>query len=215
MGLIDDKYAMLGGDHGFLGPPKSPGEDFGRGRRRKYAFGEIRLDLTAPDPQEAFEVHGAILDHLRTVESPTDPWFPTSDELMTRDGAGRISYFDGAAIVWRKDLGAFAVQGAIYNKWIRVGGVRSAVGYPISDEHASTPPTRRSTFEHGVIDWPGHDWRAFAVHGPILAAWQSPQGASLGGVLTDETPAADGSRFSKFEHGLIRWTKATGAVIVP
>ncbi len=159
MGLIDDKYAMLGGDHGFLGPPKSPGEDFGRGRRRKYAFGEIRLDLTAPDPQEAFEVHGAILDHLRTVESPTDPWFPTSDELMTRDGAGRISYFDGAAIVWRKDLGAFAVQGAIYNKWIRVGGVRSAVGYPISDEHASTPPTRRSTFEHGVIDWPGHDWR--------------------------------------------------------
>ena len=46
MGLIDDKHAMLGGDHGFLGRAEAAGELFGRGRRRKYRFGEIRLQVS-------------------------------------------------------------------------------------------------------------------------------------------------------------------------
>jgi LGFP repeat/Alpha-L-arabinofuranosidase B (ABFB) domain len=78
---------------------------------------------------------------------------PSSDDACTADRRGRHAHFGTAGSIYSTDLtGAHAVQGAIRAKWVSLGAERSALGYPTSDE-LTIPGGRRSTFEHGRIDY--------------------------------------------------------------
>ncbi len=90
-------------------------------------------------------------------------------ERPTFDGVGRAQSFNrGGTISWHPSIGAFAVWGAIGAKWIELGRERSSLGYPTSDEFASTQAGRggrRSNFQRGFVTWtPSGGVR---VHGPV------------------------------------------------
>ncbi|MBX7097260.1 MAG: hypothetical protein K1X89_06095 [Myxococcaceae bacterium] len=75
---------------------------------------------------------------------------PTTDELGTPDGRGRYNHFQGGSIYFTFFTGAHEVHGAIRALWASLGWERSALGYPISDQHL-VQGEQRSDFEHGSI----------------------------------------------------------------
>ncbi|GLY43732.1 hypothetical protein Amsp01_097550 [Amycolatopsis sp. NBRC 101858] len=78
---------------------------------------------------------------------------PITDEACTSDKAGRFVNFAGGGSIYSVDrAGAHAVLGEIRAKWLSVGGEKSTLGYPTSDE-VTIPGGRRSTFERGRIDY--------------------------------------------------------------
>ncbi|MFI5589018.1 AbfB domain-containing protein [Amycolatopsis sp. NPDC051758] len=78
---------------------------------------------------------------------------PITDEACTSDKAGRFVNFAGGGSIYSIDrAGAHAVLGEIRAKWLSLGGEKSTLGYPTSDEVA-IPGGRRSTFERGRIDY--------------------------------------------------------------
>jgi len=78
---------------------------------------------------------------------------PVTDETCTSDKAGRFVNFAGGDSIYSVDrAGAHAVFGAIRTKWLSLGGEKSTLGYPTTDEVA-IPGGRRSTFERGRIDY--------------------------------------------------------------
>jgi hypothetical protein len=78
---------------------------------------------------------------------------PVTDEACTSDKAGRFVNFAGGGSIYSIDrAGAHAVLGEIRAKWLSVGGEKSTLGYPTSDE-VVIPGGRRSTFERGRIDY--------------------------------------------------------------
>jgi hypothetical protein len=54
---------------------------------------------------------------------------------------------------WSRQIGAKCVYGAIYQHYQALGGERSWLGYPITDETDFTEGGRVSSFEHGMIYW--------------------------------------------------------------
>jgi len=86
-------------------------------------------------------------------------------EMDTADGRGRVKDFEGGSIYWSAPTGAFEVHGGIRIKWAGLGGVRSFLGFPTTDE--TVTPDGRGRFNHfegGSIYWtPETD--AHEVHG--------------------------------------------------
>jgi len=78
--------------------------------------------------------------------------YPTSDERATADGAGRQNTFTHGAVFWTAGGGAHAVVGSIYARYVELGGVKSKLGYPTSNEVAVSGG-RASTFQRGTITW--------------------------------------------------------------
>ena len=78
--------------------------------------------------------------------------YPTSSETVTADGKGQQNTFQNGAIIWTPAGGPRAVYGFIYARYTAMGGVRSTLGYPTSNEYA-VPGGRASAFEHGVLTW--------------------------------------------------------------
>lgn len=155
-GAIGDKYRVLGGESGVLGPAESSESDAPHGGRfNKFRNGFIywHRDIGA------FAVWGEIgrkWDQLGRVEYG----YPITDESRTPDGRGRFNHFRAmhlpgrpeASIYWTPQTGAHAVYGAIRAQWSSMGWERSILGYPIGDE-VQEGPYRRSAFEGGFIRW--------------------------------------------------------------
>jgi uncharacterized protein with LGFP repeats len=59
-----------------------------------------------------------------------------------------------SSIYWTPRTCAHVVQGEIRDYWLKLGGPRSKLGYPVADE-TYTPDHRgrMSRFEHGEIWW--------------------------------------------------------------
>lgn len=96
---------------------------------------------------------------------------------------------------------AFAVYGAIGDKWRQLGGERGALGPALSDEADAPGGGRFNRFASGYIYWRPQTG-AFAVYGLIATKW-SELGAINGNgyPLTDELPADRGGRFNDFDRG--------------
>lgn len=109
--------------------------------------------------------------------------YPVSDELRLNDDAdGRISYFQYGAIVWKQEIGAFAVQGLIWEKYKEMRTVFSPLGYPLSDELSHSVGQvngRYSQFEHGVIIW-SPQTGAQPLANRLYECWQDRFAASDG-----------------------------------
>lgn len=167
-GYIGDKWRGLGGSGGPLGDCLEDEKDDGAGGRiQRFRSGWIDWDGKS---REAFAVYGLIGEKWNKL-GLAKFGHPTSDETAAPDGFGRYNYFrsnSGAvATIYftprsqacgRGQCEAHAVFGAILVEWARQGYERGKLGYPISDEEASTgyssvPGERRSHFERGTISW--------------------------------------------------------------
>jgi uncharacterized protein with LGFP repeats len=136
-----------------------------------------------------------------------------SGEMAMPDGRGRARDYENGSIYWTPEHGAHEVHGDIRVKWARLGGHRSFLGYPVTDELPCEPGGGRfNHFEGGSIYW-RPDIGAHEVHGAIRDLWAELgwQAGRLGYPVSDEH-GDNNKRASRFQHGTITWTPAGGAV---
>jgi GH43 family beta-xylosidase len=211
-GAIREKWESLGAENGFLGEPLTDelGTPDGVGRYNHFQRGSIYWTPTTG----AHEVHGAIRDKWAALGWERSPLgYPTSDEQVTVDGVGRVSFFQRGTIFWHPAVGAFAVYGAIGDKYRSISYERG-YGYPVTDE-LGTPDGigRFNHFQRGSIYWTPSTG-AHLIYGAIRDKWASLgwERGFLGYPLTDELGTPDRvGRFNHFQRGSIYWTPTTGA----
>ena len=136
-----------------------------------------------------------------------------SQEGALPDGRGRFRDYQNGTIYWTPQTGAHEIHGDIRVKWSQLGGHRSFLGYPITDETGCPDGQGRfNHFEHGSIYWRG-DIGPHEVHGAIRELWASMgwERSWLGYPLSDERGQPD-RRGSTFQHGTITWTPSGGPV---
>jgi hypothetical protein len=137
---------------------------------------------------------------------------PSSDEGPLNPG-GRISHFDNGDILWRGDVQAHEVHGAIRDRYYAMGGAASGLGYPLTDESPVLAPGgaeigRYNRFQGGTIYWSGGTG-AWDVYGAIRDCWENEWAGAAGalGLPTSgetSTPSS-GGRYNNFERGIIVW----------
>ena len=163
----------------------------------------------------AFVVYGLIYGHYAnlgniaagSIRVPV-VGLPLSDEEAVPNG--RRSRFDGGDIYWKGASGAWEVHGAIRGAWDALGGPKSFLGYPTSDEvgvmNGATEIGRSATFENATMFWSGATG-AFECHGEILKKYLASGGpaGALGFPTTNETDTPGGGRYNAFQNGLIVW----------
>lgn len=113
------------------------------------------------------------------------------------------------------DCARDAVVGKIAEKYDALGGCRSVIGPPITEERGTPDGVGRySVFETGSIYWTPA-LGAHEVHGRIRDAWRDEgwEAGRLGYPTSDEYADGDG-RSNDFEHGKIHWTAATNTTSV-
>lgn len=103
-------------------------------------------------------IHGTIYRKYLELGGPSGFGYPTTDETNVDDGIGRYNNFrrrtetsDSRSIYWTTTTGeAWGVWGSIRNKWLALGGGKSWLGYPQSEEYdvAGGP---RTDFQFGYI----------------------------------------------------------------
>jgi uncharacterized protein with LGFP repeats len=135
-------------------------------------------------------------------------------EMNTSDNRGRCRDYEHGSIYWSPATGAHEVHGAIRVKWAQLGGERSFLGFPLTDETGT--PDGRGRFNHfqgGSIYW-APETGAHEVHGAIRDKWASIgwERSRLRYPTSDErTPPGGHGRFSEFQGGAIVWTPERGA----
>lgn len=164
-GTIGDTWRASGGDGSPVGRPVRAEESGHLGARfQEFEHGMI---LWNPANNQAWMVHGRILDEYRATGSE-DAWgFATQDEVgastSPRGTTGRFQKFDNALILWSQPTDVHLLHGQI-RAFFEANGFEQRFGYPTGNE---TPEGDgfRQTFELGSIVWhpaTGATWMAGA-----------------------------------------------------
>ncbi|MFF9691385.1 hypothetical protein [Streptomyces sp. NPDC014623] len=199
-GTIRDKYNELGGPNSFLSLPKSNEltNPDGYGKRTEFLNGPI---YWSPQGGAHPVVNHFFAAWARNGYEAGKVGYPTSDEIVNPDGVGRRQYFERSTIYWKLNE-AYAVGGAIRDKWGEAGWESGYLGYPISDEFTTPDGLERgSRFEHGMIYWT-EAYGAHPVSGGLLAKWtlSGYEKGPYGYPITDQKPR--GSSFDQeFQFG--------------
>lgn len=140
--------------------------------------------------------------------------YPMSSQLSTADFRGWYEEFQGGSIYAITGGAGREVHGAIRGTWLQLGGVRSALAYPTTDE-LGTPDGRGrfNHFESGSIYWTPTTG-AREARGAIRESWarRGWERGPVGYPTTNELTTPDGrGRYNHFESGSIYWTPSTGA----
>jgi hypothetical protein len=166
----------------------------------------------------AYSVYGAIGDKYTALGREGGALGSAMSDESDAPYGGRFNKFQNGFIYWHRDIGAYAVWGAIGQKWDQVG--RVAFGYPITDELKT--PDGRGRYNHfraihlpgrpeSSIYWTPQTGPPHAIYGAIRSQWASMgwERSWLGYPIGDEVQ--DGAyRRTAFENGFIRWTAAGG-----
>ncbi len=169
-GAIKDKYNELGGPNSFLLWPTTNEltNPDGVGKRSVFQNGPI---YWAPWAGAHPVVNHFFAAWQRNGWEAGWLGYPTTDEIPSAN-AGRRQEFDHGAIYWHFNE-AYAVGGAIRDKWNTLGAEGGHLGYPTSDE---TPVAkydgRFNNFEGGAIYWSSVT-QAHSIDAGILAVWRS------------------------------------------
>lgn len=145
---INSRYLALGGSSSWLGAPKGDEFSVAGGRGRRYAGGSLYWSA-------ATGVHftkGAIDIKFHSMGGVPTLGFPLNDESVTGDGIGRFNDFQKGHIYWSSASGAHEVHGGIRQAWVNIGGTKSKLGYPTSEEF-DISTGRRVNFQRGYISW--------------------------------------------------------------
>jgi uncharacterized protein with LGFP repeats len=108
-------------------------------RGRIYAKWRALEAVNTPDGDDA-QAH---LEHPLGGQTP----------VPEGHGGGAVQLFRRGMIVERADGRTFAVYGAIYDHYVKIGGTASAMGQPTSDEQDAPGNGRVSHFQNGDIYW--------------------------------------------------------------
>jgi len=205
---ITDYYNELGGARGsYLSDPVSPEYlTADGGKAQDFRGGTIYWSAATG----AHAVIGDILAHYKALGGPSSGLgYPITDELPTPDGVGRYNHFsraDGASIYWSPSTGAWAIQGAIRDKWASLGW-ETGLGYPITDELATPDGVGRyNHFSNAASIYWSPSTGAQEIYGAIRDRW-----AALGwersylGYPTSGEFSYDGGRRNNFQNGYIQW----------
>lgn len=171
-----------------------------------------------PDVGTKYADHGAEESYLGAPQGP---------ETALPDHVGRMRRYQyhhpienrqvDTSIYWTPATCAHVVRDHIDDKWQATGAEHGPLGYPTTDEHVTPDGIGRyNHFQNGSVYWTAFTG-AFEVHGAIHAKWAALgwERSALGYPVSDETEEMDGSgRFNVFEHGVIHWKRASGAVAV-
>ena len=170
------------------------------------------------------DVFGAIEGKWKALGAERGPLgLPLSNEAPTFDGRGRNQAFQGGAVSWHPDIGAFAVQGSICARWRELGSEQ--YGYPFTDE--SPCPDGKGRFNHfRAMQLAGHPecsiyWSpttpAQPVYGAIRDHWSKIgwERSALGYPVGPEASTFDDKgRNQPFQGGAISWHPDIGAFSV-
>lgn len=121
--------------------------------------------------------------------------------------------------IYRTMDSLFEVHGAIYEKYVQLGGPTGILGLPRTNESAvgDAAGGRFSTFEHGVILWTPTTG-AYELHGDIWRTWSNlgQTKSSLGYPVSDEHDVSVNSEFrvSRFQYGAIFYSAGTGSIVL-
>ncbi len=160
---IAKKYAELGGASGFFGSAQTAEQTCpdGVGHYIHYAGGSIYWSPATG----AHAIYGMIRDKWAALgwECCTALGYPTTDETEA-PGGGRYNNFEhGSAIYWHPDTGAFALWGEPLIIWMKNGGPRGPLAYPIADLATNGPDGLwTARFHGGTATW--HPQRGAEVH---------------------------------------------------
>ena len=137
---------------------------------------------------------------------------PTTEELPSPDGNGKLQHYTNGSIYWSTRTGAHEVHHAIRDRWMALGWEMGLLGYPTTDESQAVGDGRCNQFENGSIYWTPSTG-AHEVQGDIRSLWAAMgwERSLLGYPTTDEIPIAKDGRVNHFQGGSIYWTKDTGA----
>ena len=192
-GDIELKWLAFGGLSSPLGQPvtnEAPTFD-GVGREQKFQGGFVswRPDVAV----KAHVVWGLIGERWAAIGREKFG-YPVTDE-SDFPGGGKYNTFRAmqlaghpeASIVWKPGtMTAWEVYGAIRDKWISVGSVSGALGYPVQEERSLNDGGGRfQLFEGGSISWhPGTDANVEVRHPAISLRAVADQGQF---ILVDGT----------------------------
>lgn len=108
-----------------------------------------------------YTVQGLILTKYQSLPDAAkkDLGAPTREQVTNTDG-GVWQTFDGGVIIYKTTAAAYVVWGKIRDAWILLGGSQGKLGYPTSDEVDTPDGNKKSTFEHGTVNWKPGDAKA-------------------------------------------------------
>jgi uncharacterized protein with LGFP repeats len=137
---------------------------------------------------------------------------PKSGEYALSSGAAQD--FRHGRIFWSSKTGAKDMRGPILKRYKEYGGPDSNIGWPATGMMNAADGGHKVRMQRGMI-YAITKVGAHVIHGKILARWNQEQSANgwLGYPTTDVT-AVDGGLRCKFQHGVIRWDRATGEFTV-
>jgi uncharacterized protein with LGFP repeats len=119
---------------------------------------------TVQTPDGAFVIRGRIYAKWRALKDERSPdgddvqahlELPLGEQaaVPVRHGGGAMQLFRRGVIVERAHGATFVVYGAIYDRYVALGGPASPLGQPTSDEEPWAFGGRVAHFEHGDIYW--------------------------------------------------------------
>jgi L,D-peptidoglycan transpeptidase YkuD (ErfK/YbiS/YcfS/YnhG family) len=89
--------------------------------------------------------------------------YPVSGLTCGQPASGCLQTFQGATVHWSPASGAWVTKGAIRGKYLSVGGARSGLGYPTTNEKC-VPGQCIQSFQRGYIGWtPAAGTRIYAM----------------------------------------------------
>lgn len=145
-------------------------------------------------------------DALGGVAALGEPVDKTIGQIWTLPDGKCICYDDHSSA-------AYLVYGAIYQKWVEVGGLN--YGAPSTDELPTPDGVGRFNHFNGgtaSIYWTP-ETGAHAIYGDIRKLWSELgwETSYLGYPTSDEQNFPEGGRANSFQHGDICWWPDTGA----
>jgi uncharacterized protein with LGFP repeats len=212
VGAAAVKWKALGGVSSFLGYPTVDTKSVTGGSVTGFRGGSVYAAGTG----KAWEVHGWIRDlYVARGAQAGVLGFPTSDEQRSPDGVGVFQTFAKGVVYSTPRTGARALHGPVFTKWSSLGGMRSFLGGPVSNE--LTMPDGKGTawvFASGGAIYRHPATGAFEVHGWIRDLYSSLNGEQsfLGYPTSDETPVLGGAAVQQtFQGGVVYSSPRTGA----
>jgi uncharacterized protein with LGFP repeats len=204
-GAILTKLLALGGTMR-IGYPTSDEYDVPGGRASNFQVGRIYWSPSTG----THHVLGAILNEYDARGGPNALGLPTTDELAAGGAGYRMSDFSRGRIYWSPAFGIVPVYGAIYAKYVALGG-HASMGLPLAEERdvPGKPGARMAQFERSQIYY-SPDGQSWSVYGGIMGKYLEMGGPAALGLPRSDEYAVAGGRANNFEVGRIYWSPATG-----
>ncbi|WP_218951920.1 AbfB domain-containing protein [Amycolatopsis anabasis] len=200
-----------------LGDPAGAEQRDGNVLFQDFPGGRMYSDLD-PAWQWAYQTQGEVLAGYLRLGGHVAMGPPVTDFAATPDGIGRFNHFKkGASVYWTPQTGAHNVYGAIREKWAKLEWERGILGYPTTDQVATSDGVGQfvNFSKAGSAIYWSPATGEFAVYGAIRAKWASlgAERSDLGYPTSDEFDSLRGRR-SNFQHGWIEWDRSTGETFV-